>query len=110
MSRIMVIDDQDGILSFLPELGYEVKDAQDGEEGIELFNNGYNFDLVITEVSMPGMNGNAVAKYIRSSDKPGTPIVAITRSGDDINKQLFDFVLMKPFPLKTLVKVIRLFI
>jgi len=108
MVHILVIDDQDGVLSCLPELGYRVKDAQDGREGVELFYNGYNFDLVITETDMPRMNGNTVAKYIRRSTKPKTPILAIARPGDNINKELFDFVLMKPFPLRTLIKVIKL--
>jgi len=54
------------------------------------------------------MHGNTVAKYIRRSTKPKTPIVAIAGPGDNTNKELFDFVLMRPFPLKTLHKVIKL--
>ena len=109
MADILVIDDEDGVLSCLSEVGYRVKEAQDGREGVELFYNGYNFALVITEIDMPGMNGNTVAKYIRRSTKPKTPIVAIAGPGDNTDRELFDFVLMKPFPLKTLHKVIKLF-
>ncbi len=114
MDNILVIDDEDTVLDSLRNtleyLGYSVTVAHDGEEGLEFFNNGYNFSLVITDISMPRMNGNAVAKYIRSSDKSDMPIVAITGSGeDDIDKELFNFVLSKPFDLEVLVDVVRSF-
>jgi CheY-like chemotaxis protein len=114
MDHILLIDDQDAILIFLrkilTDLGYEVKVAHDGEEGIELVNSGYDFNLVITDINMPRMDGNAVAEYIRSSEKPDTPIVALTASShDDINRELFNFVVMKPFDLKALITAIKSF-
>ena len=113
MGHILVIDDEDMILDFLGDalsyLGYSVTVAHDGEEGIDLFNSGYNFDLVITDIMMPRMNGNAVAKHIRSSDKSETPIVAITGYGDDIDRELFNFLLLKPFGLEALIDVVRSF-
>jgi CheY-like chemotaxis protein len=70
MDHILVIDDEDIILDCLRKslsyLGYLVTDAHDGQEEIELLKNGCNFDLVITDIGMPGMSGNAVAKHIRS--------------------------------------------
>jgi CheY-like chemotaxis protein len=114
MENILVIDDEDMVLNFLRNtlayLGYSVTVAHDGEEGVEFFDNGYNFGLVITDISMPRMNGNAVAKSIRSSDKSDIPIIAITGSvEDDIDRELFNFVLSKPFDLNVLVDVVRLF-
>ena len=114
MEHILLIDDQDAILKLLrnvlTDLGYEVKVAHDGEEGIELVNSGYDFNLVITDINMPRMDGNAVAEYIRRSEKPDTPIVALTASSyDDINKELFNFVVMKPFDLKALITAIKSF-
>ena len=113
MDHILVIDDEDIILDCLRKslayLGYLVTVAHDGKEGIELLKNGYNFDLVITDIMMPRMNGNAVAKHIRSSDKSETPIVAITGYGDDIDRELFNFVLLKPFDLEALADVVRSF-
>ena len=112
MNNILVIDDEDNILRsmrrVLTYFGYGVKLAHDGEEGIELFKNGHNFDLVITDICMPGMNGNDVARFIRSTDKSNTPIIAITGHGaDDINRDMFNFLLMKPFKLETLIDVVR---
>ena len=115
MNHILVIDNRYDIRNFLHEslapIGYEVKGAHDSKEGIELLNNGYDFNLVITDINMPRINANAVAKHIKSSNKATIPIVAIIDSGNDsINRELFNFVLLKPFKLKTLVKVIRLLI
>jgi len=113
MDHILIIDGRYDICNLLHKcltpLGYEVKGAHNGEEAIELFNNGYNFTLVITDTNMPKISANAVAKHIRGSDKSDTPIVAIIGPGDDeIDHELFNFILMKPFMLKTLLKVIRL--
>ena len=111
MDNILVIEDQDGLLNFLREtltfMGYQVKIARDGEEGIKLFNNREDFDVVITDICMPRMDGNAVAKHIRNSDKPETPIVAITGFSDSIEKGLFDISLLKPFKVKALLGAIR---
>jgi len=112
MDHILLIDDHDAIVTFLrkvlTDLGYEVEVAHDGEEGIKLVNNGYTFNLVITDINMPRMDGNAVAEYIRSSENPDTPIVALTASSpDDINSELFNFIIMKPFDLKALITAVK---
>jgi len=114
MNHILVIDDHDAIVKFLrkalTDLGYEVKAAHDGEEGIKLVNDGYNFNLIITDIDMPRMDGNAVAEYIRSSENPDTPIMALTGcSHDAIKRDLFNFVLMKPFDLKALITAVKSF-
>ena len=114
LDRILVIDDEETILDILAEFltrgGYKVHVAHDGEDGIELFKNGYTFDLVITDIRMPRMDGNAVARYIRNSDKSETPIVAMTGYTDGvIKKELFNFTLRKPFNLAALTDLIKTF-
>ena len=68
MKHILAIDDDEAILSVLHELiedlGYDAKVAHNGEEGLELYNNGHNFDLVITDINMPLLDGNEVARHI----------------------------------------------
>ena len=114
MNNILVIDDEDGILDslrkVLTHLGYDVKVAHDGEEGIKLFDSDCTVDLVITGICMPRMDGNAVARYIRCSDRSNTPMVAMSGSTEhSINRELFDFSLMKPFKLKSLLDAISTF-
>ena len=82
MAQALVIDDEEAILkilrTLLVKLDFEVKVARDGREGIELFGDGHDFDLVITDMRMPRVDGNQVAKHIRGSDKPDTPISAFS--------------------------------
>ncbi len=111
MGYILVIDDDDHICyilcAFLTGMGYEVKVAHDGEEGIKHFDKGRDFDLVITDIRMPRISGCEVARYIRGSDRPSTPIVAITGfSENDISKEFFNSLLTKPFSLKALRDVV----
>ena len=113
MGYILVIDDDKIICSllraFLTKVGYQVEVAHDGQAGIEYFDNGPDFDLVITDIRMPKMTGSEVARHIRGSDRPATPIVAITGFSDtDISIGFFDSLLTKPFDLDDLEDAVTL--
>lgn len=83
--NILVVDDDNFarkiILQVLRDLGYtEIIDAADAESAIKLFDS-KSFDLVITDVNMPGMNGLKFIQMIRSGKtraKPGTRIMVLT--------------------------------
>jgi two-component system cell cycle sensor histidine kinase/response regulator CckA len=111
MARALIIDDEKNILNILRtllvKLDFEVKMAHVGREGIELFEEGHDFDLVITDIRMPRADGNQVAKHIRGSGKPDTPIVAMSGYNDKADGELFDFTLEKPFNLKELMTVVK---
>jgi CheY-like chemotaxis protein len=111
MGYILVIDDDENICyllhSFLTEMGYDVEIAHDGEEGIKHFDKSSNFDLVITDIRMPRMDGCEVARHIRSSDRSYTPIVAITGFSENaIREEFFNSLLVKPFNLDALRDVV----
>jgi CheY-like chemotaxis protein len=111
MARLLLIDDEEEILKplskALSHLGYSVKVALDGEQGIRIFDKGEEFDCVVTGIRMPRMSGNEVVRYIRNSPKPDTPVVAITGSEEEaIDKEFFNFYLVKPFRLKALIDLI----
>lgn len=112
MSTILVIDDEKGILQLicqvLTRFGHQVETAVDGREGIEKFDDG-NFDIVITDIRMPGVDGNGVVKHIRNSNRQSVPVIAISGTPWQLEAQNFDMVLPKPFPLKKLVDSIRSF-
>ena len=111
MHNLLIIDDEDNIIGlvqdYFSQLGYRVMSAKDGKEGIELFNSDANFDLVITDITLPGIDGNAVAKCIRNSQRPEVPIVAMSGYNDMADGDLFDFTLAKPFNLKELMTVVK---
>jgi len=115
MAHILVVDDDEAILNcvgkMLTYLGHDVKIAHDGEEAIELMVKIQGIDCVITDLNMPGMDGNEVADRIRKSAKPDTPVIAITGSTENvISTELFNASLLKPFKLKSLVEVVESFV
>ena len=81
--RILFIDDDragtEVSLCNLRKAGYEVTPASDGREALALFETG-KFDLVITDVKMPGISGIEVLRRIRKMD-PGVPMFVITAFG-----------------------------
>lgn len=113
MHRILVIDDEPDIRRILSmllkDLGYDVEVAEDGKKGIQLFRELGDFDLVITDIRMPNMDGNEVGEYIRNSDKSDTPLVAMTGFPEEVQRNVFDFSLTKPFKLKDLNRIVRSF-
>ncbi len=67
LNILLVDDNRDGLLvrrALLEEMGYKVEVAQNGEEGLKLFE-GSNFDVVVTDYRMPGMNGVELIGRIR---------------------------------------------
>ncbi|UCF90660.1 MAG: response regulator [Desulfobacterales bacterium] len=106
MGTILVIDDEKGIVDLIQEalsqFGHDVETAINGIEGIHKFEHG-RFDMVITDMRMPGMDGNGVVRHIRSSLRQSTPIIGISGTPWLFQETGFDMILPKPFPLKTLV-------
>jgi DNA-binding response OmpR family regulator len=110
MKSILVIDDEQVILNILEtaltESGHRVEVAEDGKDGIKKFEEGI-FDIVITDLVMPGCNGNSVVHHIRKSKRNLTPIIAISGTPWLIDKSGIDRILTKPFPLKILFDAIE---
>ena len=111
MSTVLVIDDEKFVLDVvkiaLMKFGHDVQTAADGRQGIEKFDEG-SFDVVITDIRMPGIDGNGVADHIRRSQRQWTPIIAISGTPwlADGKRKDFDSILPKPFTLKTLVETV----
>ena len=67
--RLLLVEDEDMVRTIatraLTRAGYEVTACADGEEGLELIKAGGEFDLVVSDVVMPGMDGPTMAKGIR---------------------------------------------
>lgn len=110
MPCILVIDDEKAILEMLhralSKFGLDVETAISGEKGIEMFNNG-DFDAVITDILMPGIDGVSVLKHIRASNRDSTPVVGISGTPWLLKNAPFDLILDKPFSLKELVASVK---
>jgi two-component system KDP operon response regulator KdpE len=111
--RILVIDDEFQITRVLKRsLGahrYDVRTAADGESGMDTFND-FHPDLVITDLSMPGMSGIEVCKSIRRVSE--IPIIVLSVKGEERTKVealdagADDFV-TKPFGMNELIARVR---
>ncbi len=67
--RVLLVEDEDMVRAVaeraLTRAGYTVTAARDGEEGLALVEGGGEFDIVVSDVVMPGMDGPAMVKAIR---------------------------------------------
>ena len=110
MCTVLVIDDEQTIVSLLQlaltQFGYNVETAADGREGIQKFDKKF-IDIVITDICMPNMDGEGVARHVRNSSRKTTPVVAISGTPWLLEGSDFDKVLTKPFPLKALYDTIE---
>jgi CheY-like chemotaxis protein len=88
MSRkILVVDDEEVIRRFLKihltKLGYEVKEAEDGEKALEQIGKD-DFDLLICDILMPNKDGWEVIKEVRSNPKTkDIPVIVLTAKNED---------------------------
>jgi CheY-like chemotaxis protein len=76
---LLVDDNRDGLLvrkSLLEELGYGVQIANNGEEGLKLFE-ASNFDVVVTDYRMPRMDGVQLIAHIRKRN-PNARIILLS--------------------------------
>jgi len=107
MSAVLVIDDEKQVLDLLETAltlhGYKVEIAADGREGITKFDR-HPYDIVITDVRMPGLDGVGVVHHIRESVNSTTPVMAISGTPWHFEDGDFDAVLEKPFSIRALVE------
>jgi two-component system cell cycle sensor histidine kinase/response regulator CckA len=108
---ILVIDDERGVRSavrsVLEAQGYTVQEAADGPSGLELFRRAEGrIDLVLLDLSMPGIPGDAVLANILR-ERPGTRVVLLSGYQPPVVPPGAVAMLQKPFELEELVRVVR---
>ena len=106
--KILIVEDEERIRkvvrSFLVKNGYIVREAADGEEGLDLFYE-WNPDLVLLDVMMPKKDGYEVCRAIKSEKTtPVLMLTAKTQEEDEIRGLEIgaDDYIRKPFSLKIL--------
>ena len=108
--KILVVDDESRmrklVKDFLTRKEYEVIEAEDGAQAVDIFFANKDISLVILDVMMPKMDGFAVCREIRAHSK--VPIIMLTARGDERDElQGFemgvDEYISKPFSPKILV-------
>ena len=84
MAKILIVDDErvlvKGIKFNLEHEGYQVQDAYDGEEAVELAREG-GFDLIILDVYMPQMSGTELLMQLRAKGVDAD-VIMVTSAND----------------------------
>ena len=111
---ILVIDDDDRIRALLKEIlvfgGHQVIEASDGILGMKYLEEG-KFDMVLTDLGMPVMNGWEVAKWVKRYT-PQIPVGLITGWGIDLEEEKIkesgvDLIIGKPFQLSEILEAVN---
>lgn len=112
--RVLLIDDEkvfiDALTNVLTRRGISVQSAPDGYRALEILTN-EEFDVLVLDLRMPGMDGLATLKAIRERDTL-TPVLLLTGNIDlnqvsDALKEGAAEVLLKPCPVEMLVSHIE---
>ncbi|BAQ60444.1 two-component response regulator [Geminocystis sp. NIES-3708] len=116
MIKILVVDDnhtpREVICEALKQFNIQVKEAVNGVEAIKILEE-EQFNLVITDVVMPEMNGYELCRWIKTN--PATekvPVIICSTKGEDFDihwatKQGADAYIIKPFKTMELLKTIK---
>ncbi|UCD27642.1 MAG: response regulator [Planctomycetota bacterium] len=114
--KILVIDDEEiirlTVADVITKSGGEVESARDGNEALAMINR-RSYDLVITDIRMPGRNGYEIFAAVKNT-YPDCPVMFITGFGYDPNhsiirarKEGLAAVLYKPFKVDELLNEVR---
>lgn len=114
-ARILVVDDEPDIAETIQDLllfaGFDVETADNGQAAVDLLNGTRQFDLIITDMRMPKMDGLELLKMSHQLRKH-LPVVILTGHGtvDDgihsLEEGAYDYIL-KPFNTEKLLRVVR---
>jgi len=112
--RILMAEDykmtQDVVSEFLKYCGFDVAITNNGVEALAAFKEN-DFDLVLTDLQMPAMDGLTLAGHIKKRS-PDTPVILMTGSDkeallDQEIKKSVDSVIYKPFLMEELQKTVQ---
>lgn len=114
MVKILVVEDDIDLNRFvsvsLRSAGYEVTSCHDGAEAYATLDES-RFDLILTDIMMPKMNGYELAQSVRTLDKQ-IPIIFMTAKDDKASKMLgynvgIDEYVTKPFDMDVMLMTIK---
>jgi two-component system, cell cycle sensor histidine kinase and response regulator CckA len=114
---VLLVEDEDAVRMFgaraLTNKGYKVLEAGNGEEALDVINNGagQKIDIIISDVVMPGMNGHTLVQLVRH-EIPDIKIILMSGYSedvfaDDVESDSGIEFLAKPFSLKELATKVR---
>ena len=114
IKRVLIVEDEDSLRYILSEIvssmGFDVAVARNGKEGLHLFREN-PFDMVLTDLRMPFMDGISMSRHIRERSCH-TPIILLTGENKEhvfrlVQRTQVDSILFKPFRLEDIEKTVQ---
>ncbi|MDE2434858.1 MAG: response regulator [Sphingomonadales bacterium] len=105
--RILLVEDEDMVRAVaeraLTRAGYTVVSASDGDEGLEIIQQGEEFDLIVSDVVMPAMDGPSMVREVRKI-APNLPVLFMSGYAEEQLRKQIDIAgvhfLPKPFSVQ----------
>ena len=114
--KILLVEDHrdiaDVVVDYFSQQGFQTRHAASGSAALEALENNQNFDAIILDVMLPGIDGLEVCRRIRTSSRSNVPIIMLT-ARDTLDDKLAGFehgaddYLVKPFDVEELVARVR---
>ena len=114
-SRILVVDDEPDVASTIRAIlvheGFDVETAENGRQALDLLVCGPRFDLVMTDMRMPEMDGLELLRQVRHL-RENLPVIVLTGYASEkdgleaLDEGASDYI-SKPFKAKALMEVVR---
>lgn len=114
MEKILVIDDEKGLVDIITEVlsgeGYDVTGLSDSKEAVKIINENH-FDLVITDLKMPGIDGIEITNTVKNKSED-TEVIVITgyasleSAVESFKKDVYDY-LLKPFNIADIASTVK---
>lgn len=114
MAQVLLAEDEDTVREFVSRVlamhGHSVLEARDGAQAVELMNQ-HHFDLLLTDIVMPIMDGITLALKVRAT-RPDVPIILMTGYANESQRAhnlsvLIEELLTKPFNKDELVAAVN---
>ncbi|MBO8137475.1 MAG: response regulator transcription factor [Desulfotomaculum sp.] len=111
--KILVVDDEKKIRDvlglYLKNEGFEMDQASDGQQALEMIK-GNNYDLIILDLMLPGLDGWEVCRNVRQTSS--VPVIMLTARGDEFDRVLglelgADDYIVKPFSPREVVARVK---
>jgi len=107
LNNILIVDDDDDFLHFIAIMvnvhypNIVVRMARDGSEALDIIGKGILPAIVITDIAMPRLDGNALCRALRETHGNDVKIIAMTGTRQSIDAEV-DAILSKPFSIDAL--------
>lgn len=112
--NVLVVEDDESIVDLLTihleDLGFDVHSTNEGDHGLALAQ-ANQYDLIILDVMLPGMDGMEICKRVRMTDR-STPIMMLTSRSEELDKVLglelgADEYITKPFSIREFIARVK---